>query len=376
MGAWRIVRHALSTMALIVDSHCDLAWNILNFGRDYTRSAEETRSLERGSVASDKNGDTLLGWPDYQRGQVAIVFSTLFAAPVRSKEGEWDKLCYKDQDQARRLYLDQMHLYIDLAESEPAYFRRIVTARELREHVEEWGDRERKERPVGLVALMEGADAIRGPDDLAEWYDLGLRMIGLAWSGTRYAGGTRAPGPLTEDGRRLLRAMQDFRFTLDLSHMDEQSAMEALDLYEGPIAASHVNCLALLPNFPTNRHFSDRVLRGVVQRDGVVGNVPLNSFLKSGWSAKRGSRREEVTLDTLVAHLDHICQLAGDSLHAGIGSDFDGGFGVQSVPPELDTIADLQKLVPLLRARGYSETDAENILGLNWIHFLEKNLPS
>ncbi len=362
-------------MALIVDSHCDLAWNMLNYGRDYTRSAADTRTLERGSLAAEKNGDTLLGWPDYQRGQVAIVFSTLFAAPYRSKEGEWDKLCYATYDQARRLYLDQMHLYQELADSKPNYFRQIRNQAELRQHLAEWHDAARRERPVGLVVLMEGADGIRSVDELGEWYDLGLRLIGLAWSGTRYSGGTRAPGPLTDDGRRLLRGMMDFNFTLDLSHMDEQSALEALDLYGGPIVASHVNCLALLPDFPTNRHFSDRVLRGIIERGGVIGNVPLNSFLKSGWNRTNGSLRAEVPLDRLAAHIDHVCQLAGDSLHAGIGSDFDGGFGVQSVPPEIDTIADLQKLVPLLRARGYSETDAENILGLNWIRFLEKNLP-
>jgi membrane dipeptidase len=362
-------------MALIVDSHCDLAWNILNYGRDYTRPAAQTRSLEKGSLAQQHNGDTLLGWPDYQRGQVAIVFSTLFAAPVRSKDGDWDKLCYATPDQARKLYMDQMHVYMELAESRPNYFRRITDGRDLHQHLEEWRDPGRQERPVGLVALMEGADAIREAAELDEWYDLGLRMIGLAWSGTRYAGGTREPGPLTEDGRRLLRAMSDLQFTLDLSHMDEQAAREALDQYEGPIMASHVNCLALLPNFPTNRHFSDRVMRGVIERDGVIGNVPLNSFLKTGWSAKQGSRRDEVPLDTMVAHLDHICQLAGDSLHAGIGSDFDGGFGVQSVPPEIDTVADLPKIGPLLRARGYSDSDVENILGMNWIRFLEKNLP-
>lgn len=368
--------HALYIMALIVDSHCDLAWNMLNYGRDYTRSAEETRQLEKGSLASEKNGDTLLGWPDYQRGQVAIVFSTLFASPARGKEGEWDKLSYADQNEARRLYLDQMHIYEELADSKPSYFRRILTVRELRKHLAEWQDPGKQERPVGLVALMEGADGIRTLEELAEWHDLGLRLIGLAWSGTRYAGGTREPGPLTEDGRRLLRAMTDFNFTLDLSHMDEQSALEALDLYEGPIVASHVNCLALLPDFPTNRHFSDRILRGIVERDGIVGNVPLNTFLKSHWARKNGSRREEVSLDKFVDHIDHVCQLAGDALHAGIGSDFDGGFGVQSVPPEIDTIADLQKVAPLLRARGYSDADAANILGLNWIRFLENNLPS
>jgi membrane dipeptidase len=363
-------------MPLIVDSHCDLAWNMLNFGRDYTRSAAETRLLEKGSLAADKNGDTLIGWPDYQRGQVAVVFSTLFAAPIRSKEGEWDKLCYSTFDQARRLYLDQIHLYRELADSKPDFFRLITNARELRQHLADWQDPAKEQRPVGLVVLMEGADAIRSVDELSEWYDLGLRLIGLAWSGTRYAGGTREPGPLTEDGRRLLRSMADFNLVLDLSHMDEQSALEALDLYEGPIVATHVNCLALLPNFPTNRHFSDRVLRGIIQRGGLVANVPLNSFLKTGWVRKNGSRREEVPLDMLAAHIDHVCQLAGDSLHAGIGSDFDGGFGLQSVPPEIDTVADLQKLIPLLRARGYSDSDAANILGLNWTHFLEKNLPS
>ena len=363
-------------MALIIDSHCDLAWNVLNYGRDYTRSAADTRRLEKGSLAPEKNGDTLIGWPDYQRGQVAVVFSTLFAAPARAREGEWDKLCYSNYEEARRLYMDQIHVYHELAESKPDYFRLIGDKQELASHLAEWRDLSRENRPVGLVVLMEGADGIRSVDELAEWHDLGLRIIGLAWSGTRYSGGTREPGPLTDEGRRLLRAMADHNFVLDLSHMDEPSAREALDLYEGPIVATHVNCLALLPNFPSNRHFSDRVLRGIIERGGVIGNVPLNGFLKTGWLRKIGSRREEVPLDMLAAHMDHVCQLAGDSLHSGIGSDFDGGFGVQSVPAEIDTVADLQKLAPLLHARGYSESDTDNILGLNWARFLEKNLPS
>lgn len=369
-------------MPLIIDSHCDLAWNMLNYGRDYTRSAAETRKLEKGSLAAETNGDTLIGWPDYQRGQVAIVFSTLFAAPMRASEGEWDKICYSDFDEARRLYLDQMHLYHDLVESKPEHFRLILDKKGLREHVSEWKDAARKTAtspedgaPVGLVALMEGADGLRSPDELVEWHELGLRLIGLSWSGTRYAGGTREPGGLTEDGRRLLKAMAEFNFVLDLSHMDEQAALEALDLYPGPIVATHVNCLALLPNFPTNRHFSDRALRRIIERGGIIANVPVNGFLKSDWSLKHGSRREDVPLDVFAAHIDHVCQLAGDSLHSGIGSDFDGGFGVQSVPPEIDTVADLQKLAPVLQRRGYSEADAANVLGLNWLRFLENNLP-
>lgn len=363
-------------MPLILDSHCDLAWNMLSFGRDYTRSAAETRTREKGTYVPEANGDSLIGWPDYQRGGVAVVFSTLFAAPVRWKLEDWEKLCYSNYDEAHRFYMDELQLYHRLAESKPDYFRLLFDAKDLRNHMAEWQDSSKEGRPVGLLVLMEGADGVRDPGELAEWYELGVRLIGPAWAGTRYTGGTKEPGPLTDDGRRLLKAMADLNLTLDLSHMDEQAALEALDLYEGPVAASHVNCLALLPNFPTNRHFADRVLRGIIERGGVIGNVPLNAFLKSGWVRKNGSRREEVPLDVLAAHIDHVCQLAGNSLHSGIGSDFDGGFGLQSVPPEIDTVADLHKLTPLLTARGYSETDVANILGLNWLHFLEKNLPA
>ena len=360
---------------LIIDSHCDLAWNMQAFQRDYTRSADETRRLEKDTFVPGQNGDSLIGWPDYQRGRVAIVFSTLFAAPLRTKSGDWDKAVYSSHEEAHRVYWDQLQLYHRLTDSKPEYFRLILSTGDLRAHLDEWRSSGEGKHPVGLIPLMEGADGIRSADELDEWYSQGLRLIGLSWAGTRYAGGTREPGPLTEEGRRLVKAMANFNFTLDLSHMDEQSALEALDLYEGPIIASHANCLALLPNFPTNRHLSDRVIRGVLERDGVIGIIPLNSFLKTGWSLAKESRREEVPLEVVAAHMDHVCQLAGDARHVGIGSDFDGGFGVQSVPPEIDTVADLQKLVPLLTGRGYSDADAANILGGNWLNFLEKNLP-
>ena len=171
-------------MSLIIDSHCDLAWNMLNFGRDYTRSAAETRAKEKGTQVPGQNGDSLIGWPDYQRGQVAVVFSTLFASPLRFRLEDWEKLYYSTYDQAHRLYMDELQLYHQLAESQPDSFRLIFNARDLRQHLAEWGDESKKERPVGLVVLMEGADGIRGVDELSEWYDLGLRLIGLAWAGT------------------------------------------------------------------------------------------------------------------------------------------------------------------------------------------------
>jgi membrane dipeptidase len=222
---------------------------------------------------------------------------------------------------------------------------------------------------------MEGAEGIRTLTELEEWFELGLRLIGPAWVSTRYTGGWKEPGPLTAEGRALLEGMADYNFILDLSHMDEPAMLEALDTYPGPVVATHGNCLALLPDFPNNRHFSDRVIQGVIERDGVVGVVPYNGYLKVGWLQATG-RRDEVPLSVLVDHIDHICQLAGDSLHAGIGSDFDGGFGLQSVPPEIDSIADLQKVGPQLLDRGYTEADVANILGGNWLSRLKRDLPS
>ena len=350
---------------------------MLTFGRDYTRSVQETRRLEAGTSTPDFNGDATVGWPEYQRGQVAVVFATLFAAPAKKREA-YDKVWYADPEMAHRIYREQVTVYRRLVDSHPDKFRLIASTRDLDSVIDHWSgpSLNGEGHPVGLIYLMEGADGIRSPGELGEWYDLGLRLIGLAWAGTRYSGGTDEPGPLTPAGRELLAAMADFNFILDLSHMDESAAFEALDRYEGPVMATHANCAALMKGADTNRHLPDRLIEGLIDRDGVIGLIPFNTFLKVGWLRKSGSRREEVPLDTLIAHVDHICQIAGDSLHAGIGSDFDGGFGLQSIPPEFDSIADLQIIATGLKARGYGVTDVENILGGNWLRFLRRNLPA
>ena len=366
-------------MHFIIDAHEDPAWNMLNFGRDYTRSALETRRLEAGTPTIAANGECLVGWPEYQAGRVVAVFSTLYASPKRSMLNSSEKIHYPDSEYetAHRLYWQQLELYHRLADSHPDHFRLIDSRATLSGLLDHWNSPSETGHPVGLIPLMEGADGIRSPHELAQWWDFGLRHIGLAWAGTRYAGGTNEPGPLTDEGRALLRAMADFPFTLDLSHMDEASAIEALDIYGGPIIATHSNCLALLEEDTHyhNRHLSDRVLQGLFDRDGVIGVIPLNTFLKAGWLRANGSRREEISLSMLADHIDHICQLAGDSRHAAIGSDFDGGFGLQSVPLEIDTIADLHKIADFLLPRGYTDDDLSGLLGKNWLRHLETHLP-
>jgi len=362
-------------MPLIVDSHQDLAWNILSFGRDYSRSAHETRGIEKGSLTVEHNGDTLLGWPDYQSGQVAVIFSTLFSTPARWAY-DWETYFYKDTKEANKHYRQQMDIYHRLTDEQPDKFRFIRSASDLDKVLasQQKAGSNGQGYPVGLIPLMESADCINDVGELEEWWEMGLRFIGPAWVGTRFCGGTKEPGPLTTDGHELLSTMADLGFTLDLSHMDEPAVLESLDIYPGQIVATHANCLALVPGHAYNRLISDRVVRGIIERDGIIGVVPFNTFIKDGWLIGK-SNREEVSLEDLVDHIDHICQLAGDARHVGIGTDFDGGFGMQSTPKEIDTIADLQKLVPLLLSRGYSEEDAAAVLGGNWINQLHRSLP-
>jgi membrane dipeptidase len=358
---------------LIVDAHEDLAYNILSFGRDYTQSAADTRAREADTEVPTHNGDTLLGWPDFQRGQVAVVFSTLFVTPVRRKLGAWETQIYEDANQAHNLYNAQLDVYHRLTDEHPDKFRLIQTRRDLETVLTIWASADDENHPVGLVVLMEGAEGVRSPAELEEWWARGVRLIGPAWAGTRFCGGTREPGPLTPEGYALLEELASLGFTLDISHMDEQAVLQALEIYPGPIVASHANAKSLLKGTDSNRFLSDRVIQGLLERDGIIGVVPLNPFLRAGW--KIGERREEVTLHHLVAQIDFICQMAGDARHAGLGSDFDGGFGLQSVPTGIDSIADLQKLAPLLEEKGYTLQEIAAILGENWLAHLRRTLP-
>ncbi len=366
-------------MMFIIDSHEDLAWNMATFGRDYTLAAAQTRAREHDTETPARNGDTLLGWPDYQRGRVAIVFGTLFAAPKRAQEGEWDWLCYLTSDQAHTIYSAQLDSYHRLCDDHPDKFRLIRTIGDLGKVLDQWDSLPNEHPhpaeapPVGLVVLMEGAEGVRDPSELEDWRRRGVRLIGPAWRGTRFCGGTREPGPLTPEGYALLEGMADIGFTLDLSHMDVKAALQSLDFYPGDIVATHANAAALLKDDESNRPLPDTVIRRLIERDGVIGVIPFNSFLMPGW--KRGDDRRAVTLRHLVAHIDYICQMAGDARHVGIGTDFDGGFGLQSVPAEIDTIADIQKLALLLAEKGYSDPDIAAILGGNWRSLLERTLP-
>lgn len=362
----------------IIDAHEDFAYSALNFGRDYRLSAAETRRREQDTPVPGWNGQTLLGFADYQAGRVAVIFGTVFVTHKRHASGDYEKLVYGDFNQARRLYHQQIDYYRALADREAGCFRLLTGRNELDRHLQVWqaepADSPAAPRPVGIVMLMEGAEGIERPEELEEYWQAGLRIVGPVWAGGRLCGGTIEPGGFTRDGWEMLETMAGLGYTLDISHMNVESSLQALDAYEGPVIASHANPAALLKDFPNERHLTDDAIARLVERGGVMGIIPYNRFIRPDWNT--GDDRALVRLEHVANFIDYVCQLAGDAHHVGLGTDFDGGFGWPAVPLEINTIADLPKLAPQLAGRGYSEADIAAIFGGNWQRLLERALPA
>jgi membrane dipeptidase len=356
-------------MMIVVDAHQDIAYNALGFGRDYRQPVLLTRAHENRPMAQSAT----LGLPDALLGRVAVTFATLFVEPrARQSLSEMPEmdLTYGDAQEANRKAMLQLDYYHRLAD-EDKRVRLIHTAKDLDAVLETWQpERSIGQRQQGFVILMEGADPIIEPKEFEAWYERGVRIVGPAWSGTRYSGGTSAPGPLTPEGRRLLEVMASFNALLDLSHMAEDAFYEALDLYPGTIIASHSNPRKFRD---TDRHLSDAMIRRLAERDGVMGVVLFNRFLTERWTP--GDAKNSVKLSVAADVIDHVCQVTGNTSHIGIGSDLDGGFGWGAVPDELDSVMDLLQIAALLQERGYAMSDVEAIMGGNMLRQIRKCLP-
>lgn len=350
---------------IVVDGHEDIAWNALALGRDVRRSAIEVRRLEEGTDIPRRYGLRMVGLPEWLSGKVAVVLGTLFAAPASRDSAE--PCSYFTGEEAHGLAQAQLDFYHRLA-SECEQVTLVGTRAHLDAVLASWEDGAGR---VGIVPLMEGADAIREPGEAEWWFEQGVRLVGLAWrTGSRYAGGDSAAGPLTDAGRRLLEVMAGLGMVLDVSHLAEESFFEALDRFEGRIVATHANPRARVPG---PRQLSDEMIRRLADREGVIGVVAYNHFLRPGWLD--GDEKEKVTVDDVAAAIDHVCQLLGDVSHVGLGSDFDGGFGAEGAPAEMDTVADLGRVAPALRARGYGEEHIAAVMGGNWVRVLQETLP-
>jgi len=352
---------------LIVDAHLDLAWNALQWNRNIQHSVYTIRTGE-SSLSGAGRGQGTVALPEMRQGRIALCFATLLA---RSTGRAIQNVDYSSPYQAYAVAQGQLAYYRALHEA--GKVRLIVNKKELDEHLDSWlaweQDVSRAQPTLGLVISMESADPILLPEQLPAWKEAGLRIIGPAHYGPgRYAGGTSTELGLAFEGKQLLREMESLGILLDLTHLSDEAFWEAMDCFGGQVLASHNNCRALVPH---QRQFDNRQIRAIIEREGVIGVALDNWMLRPGWT--RGAKdNERVTLAHIVDHMDHICQLAGNSHHAAIGSDLDGGFGREQSPADLDTIADLQKLVALLGARGYQADDIAAIMHGNWLRLLRR----
>jgi membrane dipeptidase len=352
---------------LILDAHLDLSMNALEWNRDLTRPISEIREREQGLTDKPDRGRGTVCFPEMRRGGIGICVATQIARYVKqgnplpgwhSPEQAWA------QTQGQLAWYRAMEARGEL--------KQIKTRGELLSHAGKWNSL--PETPIGYILSLEGADSILSFKNLERSYEHGLRALGPAHYGPGlYAQGTDAEGKFPARGRELLREMDRLGLILDVTHLTDDEFWEALDLYHGPIWASHSDCRALAPH---QRQLSDEQIKALAQRGAVIGAALDAWMMVPNWIRRQTTPQAVgLKLEKLVEHIDHVCQLVGSARHSGIGSDLDGGFGTEQTPTDLETISDLERVLSLLWTRGYSAPDVKAIAHGNFLRFLSEALP-
>lgn len=351
----------------VVDAHLDLAMNAMEWNRDYRKPIDEIRLLEKHLTDKHDRGNGVVCFPELRKGNIGLIIATQiarYASPGHPLPG------WNSPEQAWAQTQAQLAWYRAMEEAgELTSIRNLV---DLEKHLVFWNDEKPTgHKPIGYILSLEGADSLITVNHLERAHDYGLRAVGPGHYGPgRYAQGTNASGGMGKAGRDLLKEMEHLNIILDATHLCDDSFWEAMDHFHGNVWASHNNCRTLVDH---NRQFSDEQIKELIRRGAVIGGVLDTWMMIPNWV--KGTSTPENTncgLEKILDHFDHICQLAGDALHIGIGSDLDGGFGKEQTPYDVETIADLQKIPALLAKRGYTPHDIENIMHGNWLRFIRK----
>ena len=353
---------------LIVDAHLDLSMNALEWNRDLTQPVAALNAREAGLTDRPDRGNAVVSLPDLRRGHIGLVVATQiarFVAPDNPLPGWHSPAQAWAQTQGQLAWYRAMETAGEMTQ--------VHDLATLEQHLALWADASTpaETKPIGYILSLEGADSLITVDYLEQAHRDGLRAVGPAHYGPgRYAQGTDATGFMGPAGHALLREMERLNIILDATHLCDDSFWEALDHFNGPVWASHNNCRALVDH---NRQYSDAQIKALVARGAVIGGALDAWMMVPDWVRGESSPKAmNCNLEVLVDHLDHICQLAGNTRHVGLGTDLDGAFGREQCPYDLETIADLQTLPALLTRRGYTDSDIENLLHGNWLRFLRQ----
>lgn len=357
----------------IIDAHLDLSMNAMEWNRDLRLPISDIRYRERRLTDRPDRGKGTVSLPALREGGIGLVVATQIARyvslenPLPGWHSEW---------QAWAQTQGQLAWYQAMEDAGEMVMIRDLAG--LERHLELWMGASAEAKgpegrvlPVGFILSLEGADSIVRPDYLRRAYAYGLRALGPAHYGPgRYANGTDSSGGLSREGKELLREMRRLNMILDATHLCDDAFWDAMEMYDGPVWASHNNCRALVDH---NRQFSDEMIKALIVKGAVIGGALDAWMMVPGWvRGKSDPKAMGCDLGKVIDHLDHICQLAGNALHVGIGTDLDGAFGTEQCPYDIETIADLGGMAGLLARRGYSAEDIENVLHGNWLRFLRK----
>jgi membrane dipeptidase len=350
-----------------IDAHLDLSMNALEWNRDLRQPIKDIRAREKGMTDKPDRGNNVVCFEELKKGNIGLVVATQIAryvAPDNPLPG------WNSPQQAWAQTQGQLAWYSQMEEE--GQLVQITSLDKLEKHLGLWLDNTPNEnKPIGYILSLEGADSIVTLKHLEKAYQKGLRALGPAHYGPgRYAQGTNATGGIGVQGAALLKEMERLNIILDATHLCDDSFWEAMDHFHGHVWASHHNCRALVDH---NRQFSDEQFKELISRGAVIGGVLDAWMMVPNWvrgvSTPRGMN---CRLEIVIDHMDHICQLAGNALHVGIGSDLDGAFGKEQSPYDIETIADLQNIPGLLKKRGYADDDIKNVMHGNWLRFLRK----
>jgi membrane dipeptidase len=320
---------------MIVDAHLDIGWNAIADGRGFLAPPAPGYVISRPALTS---------------AGVGLVCATLYTAPAQARRAMRTRFVYENAHEAHIMAVAQVNYY------KSCDLHLIRDSSELQRYVRGW-----RKGQIAAVMLMEGADPIETPSQLGAWTDMGVRIIGPAWSRTRYSGGTRAPGGLTELGFQLLKAMSRKRVILDLSHMADQAVADSFAAWRGPIICSHSNAREIVPG---DRQITDATAAEVARRGGILGISFYPAHLR-----KKG----RTTLHDVVLHAVHLARAAGGPEHVGLGTDLDGGIDSRYGP--IHDLGEMKKSLPILLRRHFSAGQIEGIMGGNWLDFLGRSLP-
>ncbi len=349
----------------IIDAHLDLSMNAMEWNRDLRLPVVEIRRRELGMKDKPDRAKGTVSLPELRKGNIGLVVATQIArytAPGNPLPG-WHS---PEQAWAQT----QAQLYWYKAMEEVGELVQITNGTELENHLLLWqNENDASTKPIGYILSLEGADSLVTLDHLHRAHANGLRAIGPAHYGPgRYANGTDASGKLNDMGKAILKEMEQLNIILDATHLCDDAFWDAIELFNGTIWASHNNCRSLVNH---NRQFSDEMIKVLVEKGAVIGGALDAWMMVPDW--QRGisdPKQMNCNLEKLINHMDHICQIAGNTNHIGIGTDLDGAFGKEQCPYDLETIADLKNIPALLTKRGYSKNDCENIMHGNWLRLL------